>query len=128
MARQLLVIRYFILVTTFTDLSNLVNRRFPLNSSTVTAGHQPVSDNVPQQTSLSTHPVLGDPNTCPVVPVTSENVSAPTTTADVPSGSAVGSCINSKYSGLFESSNCRICRSWLPITCNPITTTYGCSC
>ena len=43
---------------------------------------------MPQQTSLSTYPVLGDPNTCTVVPVTSENFFAQTTSADIPSGVA----------------------------------------
>ena len=37
---------------------------------------------------MSTHPVLGNPNTGSVVPVTSENYFAPTTSADVPFGVA----------------------------------------
>ena len=49
---------------------------------------QPVSNNLPQQTFLSTHPVLGNPNTGSVVPVTYENCFAPTTSAEVPSGVA----------------------------------------
>ena len=49
---------------------------------------QPVSNKLPQQTFLSTHPVLGNPNTGSVVPVTSENYFAPPTSAEVPSGVA----------------------------------------
>ena len=37
---------------------------------------------------MSTHPVLGNPNTGSVVPVTSENYFAPKTSADVPFGVA----------------------------------------
>ena len=43
---------------------------------------------MPPQTFLSTHPVLGNPNTGSVVPVTSENYFAPPTSAEVPSGVA----------------------------------------
>ena len=43
---------------------------------------------MPRQTYLSTHPVLGNPNTRSVVPVTSENYFAPTTSAEVSSGVA----------------------------------------
>ena len=48
---------------------------------------QPVSNNLPQQTFLATHPGLGNPNTgsVAVVPVTTENYFVPTTSADVPS-------------------------------------------
>ena len=43
---------------------------------------------MPQQSFLSTHPVLGNPNTGSVVPVTFENYFAPTTSAEVRSGVA----------------------------------------
>ena len=49
---------------------------------------QPVSNNLPQQTFLSSHSVLGNPNTGSVVTVTSENYFAPTTSAEVPSAVA----------------------------------------
>ena len=47
-----------------------------------------VSVNNPEQTFLSTHPVLGNPNTGSVVPVTTETYFAPPTSAEVPFGVA----------------------------------------
>ena len=70
-------------------LSNLVHSQISVNNPVgLQQVIQPVSNNLPQQTFLSTHPVLGNPNTGSVVPVTSENYFAPTTSADVPSGVA----------------------------------------
>ena len=43
---------------------------------------------MPQLSFLSTHPVLGNPNTGSVVPIISENYFAPTTSTEVPSGVA----------------------------------------
>ena len=72
------------------NLSNLVRSQVSVNNS---VGLQqvihPVSNNLPQQTFLSTHPVLGNPKTGSVVPVTSENYFAPPTSAEVPSGVAL---------------------------------------
>ena len=83
---------------------------------------QPVSNNLPQQTFLSTHPVLGNPNTGSVVPVTSENYFAPPTSAEVPSGVApfvpASTAIN-------QVSLCH--QATGSSNRNPITTTYGCS-
>ena len=68
-------------------LSNLVQSQISANNPVgLQQVIQPVSKNYPQQTFLSTHPVLGNPNTGSVVPVTSENYFTPTTSADVPSG------------------------------------------
>ena len=90
MARQLLVIEDCISVTTFTDNDIICriwsNRRFPL---TIQWGYRR-SFNLfliicLSKLFLSTHPVLGNPNTGSKVSVTSENYFAPTTSADVPS-------------------------------------------
>ena len=73
------------------NLSNLVRSQLSVNNSIGLQQKQviqPVSNNLPQQTFLSTHPVLGNPNTGSVVPVTSENYFAPPTSADVSSGVA----------------------------------------
>ena len=71
------------------NLSNLVQSQISVNNPVgLQQVLQPVFNNLPQQTFLSTHPVLGNPNTGSVVPVTSENYFAPTTSADVPSGVA----------------------------------------
>ena len=68
------------------NLSNLVRSQVSVNNPVgLQQVIQPVSNNLPQQTLLATHPVLGNPNTGSVVPVTSENYFAPTTSADVPS-------------------------------------------
>ena len=69
------------------NLSSLVRSQVSVNNP-VGLQHviQPVSNNLPQQTFLSTHPVLGSPNTGSVVPLTSENYFAPTTSAEFPSG------------------------------------------
>ena len=65
-------------------LSNLVQSQISVNNPVgLQQVIQPLSNNLPQQTFLSTHPVLGNPNTGSVVPVTSENYFAPTTSADV---------------------------------------------
>ena len=69
------------------NLSNLVRSQVSVNNPVgLQQVMQPVSNNLSQQTFLSTHPVLGNPNTGSVVPVTSENCFAPTTSAEVPSG------------------------------------------
>ena len=69
------------------NLSNLVQSQISVNNP---VGLQqvihPVSNNL--QNFLSTHPVLGNPNTGSVVPVISETYFAPTTSAEVPSGVA----------------------------------------
>ena len=71
------------------NLSNLVRSQVSVNNPVgLQQVIQPVSNNLPQQTFLSTHPVLGNPNTGSVVPVTSENFFAPPTSAEVPSGVA----------------------------------------
>ena len=71
------------------NLSNLVQSQISVNNPVgLQQVIQPVSNNLPQQTFLSNHPVLGNPNTGSVVPVTSENYFAPTTSAEVPSGVA----------------------------------------
>ena len=71
------------------NLSNLVRSQVSVNNPVgLQQVIQHVSNNLPQQTLLSTHPVLGNPNTGSVVPVTSENYFAPTTSAEVPSGVA----------------------------------------
>ena len=71
------------------NLSNFVQSQICVNNPVgLLQVIQPVSDNLPQQTFLSTHPVLGNPNTGSVVTVTSENYFAPTTSTDVPSGVA----------------------------------------
>ena len=79
------MIRDCVSVTTFTDNDIICriwsNRRFPSTDFI-----QPVSNNLPQQIFLSTHPVLDNPSIGSVVPVTSENYFDPTTPADVPSG------------------------------------------
>ena len=65
------------------NLSNLVQSQISVNNPVgLKQVVQPVSNNLPQPT----HPVLGNPNTGSVVPVTSEHNFAPTTSADVPSG------------------------------------------
>ena len=93
MARQPLVIRDCISVTTFTD-KNIICRILVQSQISVNnpVGLQqvipPVSNNLPQQTFLSTHPVLGNRKTGSVVPVTSEKYFAPTTSADVLTGVA----------------------------------------
>ena len=69
------------------NLSNLVRLQVSVNNPVgLQQVIQPVSNNLPQQTFLSTHPVLGNPNTGSVVPVTSENYFAPPSSAEVPSG------------------------------------------
>ena len=69
------------------NLSNLVRSQVSVNNPVgLQQVIQPVSNNLPQQTFLSTHPVLGNPNTGSVVPVTSENYFAPPSSAEVPSG------------------------------------------
>ena len=71
------------------NLSNLVRSQVSVNNPKgLHQVIQPVSNNLPQQTFLSTHPVLGNRNTGSVVPVTSENYFAPPTSAEVPSGVA----------------------------------------
>ena len=71
------------------NLSKLVQSQFSVtNPVGLQQVIEPVSNSLPQQTFLSTHPVLGNPNTGSVVPVTSENYFAPTTSADVSSGVA----------------------------------------
>ena len=71
------------------NLSKLVQSQISVNNPVgLQQVIQPFSNNLPQQTFLSTHPVLGNPNTGSVVPVTSENYFAPTTSAEVPSGVA----------------------------------------
>ena len=71
------------------NLSNLVRSQVFVNNPVgLQQVIQPVSNNLPQQTFLSTHPVLGNPSTGSVVPVTSENYFAPPTSAEVPSGVA----------------------------------------
>ena len=71
------------------NLSNLVRSQVSVNNPVgLQQVIQPVSNNLPPQTFLSTHPVLGNPNTGSVVPVTSENYFAPPTSAEVPSGVA----------------------------------------
>ena len=71
------------------NLSNLVRSQVSVNNPVgLQQVFQPVSNNLPQQTFLSTHPVLGNPNTGSVVPVTSENYFAPTLSADVTFGVA----------------------------------------
>ena len=88
------MIRDCITVTTFIhgqqhNLSNLVRSQVSVNNPVgLQQVVQPVSNNLPQQTFLSTHPVLGNPNTGSVVPLTSENYFAPPTSAEVPSGVA----------------------------------------
>ena len=71
------------------NLSNLVQSQISVNNP---VGLQQViqffSDNLPQQTFLFTHSVLGNPNTGSVVPVNSEKNFAPITSADIPSGVA----------------------------------------
>ena len=70
-------------------LSNLVRSQVSVNNPIgLQQVIQPVSNNLPQQTFLSTHPVLGNPNTGSVVPVTKEIYFAPTTSAEIPSGVA----------------------------------------
>ena len=71
------------------NLSNLVRSQVSVNNPVgLQQVMQPVSNNLPKQTFLSTHPVLGNPNTGSVVPVTSENYFALPTSAEVPSGVA----------------------------------------
>ena len=71
------------------NLSNLVRSQVSVNNPVgLQQVMQPVSNNLSQQTFLSTHPVLGNPNTGSVVPVTSENYFAPKLSAEVPSGVA----------------------------------------
>ena len=71
------------------NLSNLVRSQVPVNNPVgLQQVMQPVSINLPQQTFLSTHPVLGNPNTGSVIPVTSENYFAPPTSAEIPFGVA----------------------------------------
>ena len=54
------------------NLSNLVRSQVSVNNPVgLQQVIQPVSNNLPQQTFLSTHPVLGNPNTGSVVPLTS---------------------------------------------------------
>ena len=56
------------------NLSSLVQSQVSVNNPAgLQQVIQPVSNNLPQQAFLSTHPVLGNPNTGSVVPVTSEN-------------------------------------------------------
>ena len=67
------------------NLSNLVRSQVSVNNPVgLQQVMQSVSNNLPQQTFLSTNPVLGNPNTGSVVPVTFENYFAPTTSAEVP--------------------------------------------
>ena len=69
------------------NLSNLVQSQISVNNPVgLQQVIQPVSNNLPQQIFLSTHPVLENPSIGSVVPVTSENYFDPTTPADVPSG------------------------------------------
>ena len=71
------------------NLSNLVQSQVSVNNPVgLQQVIQPVSNNLPQQTFLSTHPVLGNPNTGSAVPVTSENYFDPPTSAEVSSGLA----------------------------------------
>ena len=71
------------------NLSNLVRSQVSVkNPEGLQQVIQPVSKNLLQQTFLSTHPVLGNPNTVSVVAVTSENYFAPTTSAEVTFGVA----------------------------------------
>ena len=71
------------------NLSNLVRSQVSVSNPVgLQQVIQPVSNNLPPQTFLSTHPVLGNPNTGSVVPVTSENYFAPPTSAEVPSAVA----------------------------------------
>ena len=77
-------------------LSNLIQSQVSvINPVGLQQVIQPVSNNSPQQTFLSTHPVLGNPNTGSLFPVTSENYFAPTTSASSFWCSTVRSCINS---------------------------------
>ena len=71
------------------NLSNLVRSQVPVNNPVgLQQVMQTVSNNLPQQTFLSTRPVLGNPNTGSVVPVNSEKYFAPTTSAENPFGVA----------------------------------------
>ena len=71
------------------NLSNLVQSQISVNNPVgLHQVIQPVANNLPQQTFLSTHPVPGNPNTGSVVPVTSEYYFVPTTSAEVPFGVA----------------------------------------
>ena len=71
------------------NLPNLVRSQVSFNNPIgLQQVIQPVSNNLPQQTFLSTHPVQGNPNTGSVVPVTSENYFAPPRSAEVLSGVA----------------------------------------
>ena len=71
------------------NLSNLVQSQISVNNPVgLQQVVQPVFNNLPRQTFLSTHSELGNPNTGSVVPVTSEISFAPTTSAEVPSGVA----------------------------------------
>ena len=71
------------------NLSNLVQSQISVNNPVrLLQIIQLVSINLSQQTFLSTHPVLGNPNTRSVEAVTSENCFAPTLSAEVPSGVA----------------------------------------
>ena len=71
------------------NLSKLVRSQVSVNNPIgLQQVIQFVPNNLPQQTLLSTHPVLSNPNTGSVVPVTSENYFAPTTSAEVPFGVA----------------------------------------
>ena len=71
------------------NLSNLVRSQVSVNNPVgLQQVIQPVSNNLSQQTFLSTHPVLRNPNTGSLVPVNSENYFTPPTSAEVPSGVA----------------------------------------
>ena len=71
------------------NLSSLVRSQVSVNNPVgLQQVIQPVSNNLPQQTLLCTNPVLGNPNTGSVVPVTSKNYFAATTSAEVSSGVA----------------------------------------
>ena len=71
------------------NLLNLVRSQVSVNNPVgLRQVIQPVSNNLLQHTFLSTHPVLGNPNTGSVVPVTSENYFAPPTSAEISSGVA----------------------------------------
>ena len=72
------------------NLSNFVRSQVSVNNPVgLQQVMQPVSNSLPQQSFLSTHPVLGNTNTgSVVVPLTSENYFARTTSAEVLSGVA----------------------------------------
>ena len=108
------------------NLSSLVRSQVSVNNPAgLQQVIQPVSNNLPQQAFLSTHPVLGNPNTGSVVPVTSENYFATTTSAEVPSGVAPFVPASTAVNQVSLSHHTAGSVSWLPSTCSPITTTYG---